>query len=345
MNFSSDNVSGVAPEIMAAMEAANRGSATPYGADDLSARVEQRLAHVFEAPVASFLVLTGTAANGLALSALADPFSAIYCHEGAHIHRAEGGAPEFFTGGAKLLPLAGANGKIAAADLAAALDEPRSGPNYMPRAAVSLTQASEAGTLYAPDEIAALAEQARRHGLKVHMDGARFANAVSALNCAPADITWRAGIDVLSLGVTKNGGMGAEAIVFFDLDAAKDFSHRCKRAGHMPSKARFLAAQMLAYLEDARWLNYAAHANRMAGLLADGLAGLAGIQLTYPVEANMVFVELPGPVAEGLLRDGFRFHRREESGQARLVCAFNTRPDDVNRFIACARRHAGSGDG
>ncbi len=337
MNFSSDNVSGVAPEIMAAMEAANAGPATPYGADDLTARVEERLAEVFEAPVTSFLVLTGTAANGLALSALADPIGAIYCHEGAHIHRAEGGAPEFFTGGAKLLPLAGAAGKIAPDNLAAALAEPMNGPNYMPRRALSLTQASEAGTLYTPAEIAALAQPARGHGLKVHMDGARFANAVSALGSAPADITWRAGIDVLSFGASKNGTMGAEAIVFFDPDLAADFTHRCKRAGHMPSKARFLAAQMLAYLDGGRWLEYAAHANRMAGLLADGLAGFT---LSHPAQANIVFVELSMPVIEGLFAEGFRFYRREASAMVRLVCAFNTLEADVEQFIATARRYA-----
>ncbi len=337
MDFRSDNVSGVSPEIMEAMEAANPGPSTPYGQDDLSVRVEARFSEIFETPVSSFLVLTGTAANGLALSALAEPISAIYCHEAAHIHKAEGGAPEFFTGGAKLLTLPGKHGKISAGTLAEALAEPMNGPNYMPRAALSLTQASEAGTLYAPDEISTLAQLVRPHGMGLHMDGARFANALAALGVAPADITWRAGIDILSFGASKNGTMGAEAVIFFDPAKAAEFSHRCKRSGHMPSKSRFLAAQLLAYLEDGRWLDWAGHANLMAHHLAEELGGLAGVSFTHPVEVNILFVEMPDAMAAGLLAEGFKFHRRAETGQARLVCAFNTSPEDVEAFITCAR--------
>src|SRR6185312_1799022 len=240
---------------------------------------------------AVFPVATGTAANALALAALTPPWGAIYCHEAAHIQSDECGAPEFFAAGAKLLPLAGEDAKLMPATVEAALLE-RGVVHHVQPSALSISQATEAGTLYRPAEIAALGALARRHGLALHMDGARFANAVAALGCAPADLTWRAGVDALSFGATKNGALAAEAVIFFDPAKAADLAYRRKRAGHLFSKMRFLSAQLDAYLADGLWLRNARHANAMAARLGQGLARLPGARLVHPVEANEVFVEL-----------------------------------------------------
>ena len=294
MNFCSDNVAGAAPEILAALAAANRGAAMPYGADAVTARLQRKVAEIFETEVAVFPVATGSAANSLALSVMAPPYGAIYCHEAAHINVDECGAPEFFTGGAKLVDLAGADGKLHAGDLAAALAGAGAGiVHHVQPAAISLTQASECGTVYSPHELHEIADLARANGLKLHLDGARFANAVAGLGCSPADLTWRAGVDALSLGATKNGALAAEAVVFFDRALAAAFGYRRKRAGHLFSKMRFLSAQLEAYLSDDLWLRNARHANRLADRLAQGLAGLPGARLVYPVQANEVFVALP----------------------------------------------------
>jgi len=344
MNFCSDNVTGVAPEILAALAAANRGAAMPYGADAVTARLERKVAEIFETEVAVFPVATGSAANSLALSVMAPPYGAIYCHEAAHINVDECGAPEFFTGGAKLVDLAGADGKLHAGDLAAALAEAGAGiVHHVQPAAVSLTQASECGTVYSPHELHEIAGLARAHGLKLHVDGARFANAVAGLGCSPADLTWRAGVDALSLGATKNGALAAEAVVFFDRALAAAFGYRRKRAGHLFSKMRFLSAQLEAYLSDDLWLRNARHANRLADRLAQGLAGLPGARLVYPVQANEVFVALPEVAIAGLLADGFQFYRWPDAGLGaiRLVTAFDTDPADVGALLAAAERHAG----
>lgn len=338
MDFNSDNVAGIAPEVMAAINEANRGAATPYGGDDWTARAEARLAEVFECKLDAFLVSTGTAANGLALAAMAPSHTTIHCHVNAHIATSENGAPEFYTGGAKLITLDGAGGKLAAADVTAHLEATQSAPNYIPRAALSVTQVTEAGTLYQVGEIAAMGEVARAHGLKLHMDGARFANAVAALDCTPADITWRAGVDVLSFGASKNGTLNAEAVIFFDAELARDFRFRQKQGGHVLSKTRFLGAQMEAYLADGRWLAQAAHANAMARRLGEGLGSVPGIQFRFPVEANILFVQLPAAMEAGLRADGFAFHVR--TGVARLVTAFDTEGETVDAFIESARRNA-----
>jgi threonine aldolase len=343
-NFCSDNASGAAPEVLRALEAAGAGAAMPYGNDDLTRRVEARLAEIFETEAAVFPVATGTAANVLCLSVMVPPFGAVYCHEEAHIAVDECGAPEFYTGGAKLVPLAGAHGKLAAHDLAGAVAGAGVVHHVQP-AAISLTQASEAGTVYTRAETAAIAEVARGHGLGLHVDGARFANALVSLDCSPAEITWKAGVDALSFGATKNGALAAEAVVLFKPELAATLGYRRKRGGHLFSKMRFLSAQLEAYLADDLWLANARHANAMAARLADGLRALPGAAIRHPVEANEVFARLPEPAIAGLLAAGFRFYRwgPEENREVRLVCSFATRPEEVDAFLAEARRLLGAG--
>ncbi len=337
MNFASDNVTGIAPEILAAIAAANDGAMPSYGDDVITARLTARFAEIFEHEVAVFPVATGTAANSLALSALVPPWGVVYCHQDAHIATSENGAPGFFTGGAHLITLAAADGRIDAAILAGELDAKRR--HGSAAGAVSLTQASEAGTLYKRAEIEAIAAVARAHGLHLHMDGARFANAVAALGCAPADITWRAGVDVLCFGATKNGALAAEAVVFFDPLKAADFADRRQRAGHLLSKMRFLSAQLEAYLADDRWLALAGHANAMARRLADGLVALPVASLCRPVEANEVFVDLPEPVIAAVLAEGFHFYRWGGGSTVRLVTAFDTTAAAVDDLLAAIARH------
>jgi threonine aldolase len=335
VNFASDNVTGIAPEILAAIEAANRGAAMPYGADEITRRLEQRFAEIFEHAVVVFPVATGTAANALALACLTPPFGAVYCHEQAHIATDECGAPEFFTGGAKLVTCPGEHGKLTPDILAARI----AGAGVMHKvqpAILSITQQTEAGTVYRADEIAALGALARRHGLALHMDGARFANAVATLGCAPAAITWRAGVDALSFGATKNGALAAEAVVFFDPAKAGELGFRRKRAGHLLSKLRFVSAQLDAYLANDLWLRNARHANAMAARLGGGLAALPGARLLHPVEGNEVFAELTEPAIERLRAAGFGFYRRGATPVLRLVTAFDTDPAAVEALLRVA---------
>ena len=335
MNFASDNVAGIAPEILAAIEAANHGAAMPYGADDITRRLEQRFAEVFEHPVAVFPLATGTAANALALACLASPWGAIYCHEKAHIATDECGAPEFFTGGAKLVTCPGEHGKLTPETLGGKIAGAGRVHQVQP-AVLSITQETEAGTVYRPDEIAALSGLARHHGLALHMDGARFANAVAGLDCSPAAITWRAGVDVLSFGATKNGALAAEAVVFFDPAKADAIGFRRKRAGHLLSKLRFVGAQLEAYLAGDLWLRNARHANAMAARLGSGLACLPGARLLHPIDGNEVFVELTETAIERLASAGFGFYRWREAPVLRLVTAFDTAPAAVDAFLNVA---------
>ena len=338
MNFSSDNATGVAPQIMAALAAANEGHAMAYGNDGITKAAEATFTELFQQELAVFPVATGTAANALALSALTPPWGQIYCHRNAHIEEDEAGAPELFSGGAKLALLDGAHGKIAAETLADAIAGAGFGVQHHPQpSAISLTQATEAGTAYHPDEVAALAKTAHGAGLSVHMDGARFANAVAHLGCSPAEATWKAGVDVLSFGATKNGAMAAEAVIFFDPDAAGDFLYRRKRGGHLFSKMRFLSAQLEAYLRDDLWLENARHANARATELSQGLVALDGAKLAHEVQANEIFIYLPEAVLAALEAGGVGFHRWGNDGQARFVCAFNTDPDDVARALKIAQ--------
>jgi threonine aldolase len=339
MNFRSDNVTGAAPEILAAVAAANGGAAPAYGADAITERLTRRFAEVFERQVWVFPVATGTAANALALATLTPPWGMVFCHGLSHIQVDECGAPEFYTGGAKLLPIDGAAAKLTPAAIAAQMVE-QSAVHHAQPAAISISQATEAGTVYRPEEVAALGELARRRGLALHMDGARFANAVAALGCSPAALTWRVGVDALSFGATKNGALAAEAVVFFDAEKAASFTYRRKRGGHLFSKMRFLSAQLEAYLADGLWLRLARHANRMAAVLSEGLANLPGARLSASTEANEVFVELPEPIIAALERAGFGFYRwgGARSACLRLVTAFDTRIEDIEALIATARR-------
>jgi threonine aldolase len=343
MDFRSDNVAGAAPDILQAVIDANAGTATSYGADPYSERVEARLSEIFEKPVKAFAVATGTACNALALAALTPSYGAILCHDEAHIHLDECGAPELFTGGAKLVPLHGPNGKLTLDAVRNVLEQTLTGdPHRVQPAALSLTQATEAGTCYRPAEIAARAEIARGRKMKVHMDGARFANAVAHLGLAPAEITWRAGVDVLSFGATKNGALGAEVVVFFDTGLAEMFVVRRKRAGQLLSKMRFVSAQLEAYLKGDRWLALARHANAMAARLSQGLLRLPQVSLLHPVEANEVFVQLPQKVIAGLRAAGFNFYDWTDGppGTVRLVTAFNTEPAHADAFVATATKLA-----
>ncbi len=348
MNFCSDNTAGAHQAIVAAIKAAAGGNVMPYGNDDLTRGVEKRLAEIFERDCAVFLVATGTAANVLALSALAPPWGAVYCHPESHINMDECGAPEFYTGGAKLVGVPGVHGKIAAGDLETVLAAAGAGVvHHAQPAAVSLTQATEAGTVYRTDEIAAIAEVCRKHKLALHVDGARFANALVRLGCTPAEATWKAGVDALSFGATKNGAIAAEAAIVFERAKAESLGFRRKRAAQLWSKMRFLSAQMAAYLEDDLWLANARHANAAAAELAKGLAPVPGAGIEHPVEANEIFITLPERVIQGLEADGFKFYRwlTPDSPMLRLVTAFDTDPAHVKAFVASAHRHARSAEG
>jgi threonine aldolase len=287
-------------------------------------------------------VTTGTAANALALSQLIPPYGAVYCHDAAHIVTDECGAPEFFTGGAKLLGLPAADGKIRPHQVAAAIAFAEDmGVHHVQPGAVSLTQATEWGTVYDLKEVSALAAVARKNGLPLHMDGARFANALVHLDCTPADATWRSGVDVLSLGATKNGALCAEAVVFFDPARARGFERRRKQAGHLWSKLRFVSAQLLAYFEQGLWLTNARHANKMASVLAHGLRTVAGATVLQAVEANEVFVALPEATVAALERQGFGFYRWPLCGDShgvaiRLVTSYATPRAQVDEFLSAA---------
>jgi len=331
----------MAPEVLDALAAANRAADSAYGEDATTRRLEEKLAELFEHEVAVFPVATGSAANSLALASFVPPWGAILYHEEAHIATDECGAPEFHTSGAKLVPLPGAHGKLEAARLAAHLARASRGVHHVQPAAIGLSQSTEAGTVYRPDEIGAISEICRGHGLKLHMDGARFANALARLGCSPADVTWRAGVDVLSFGLTKNGAAAAEAVVFFDPQQAEHFPYRRKRAGHLFSKMRFVSAQFEAQLAGGLWLRLASHANAMAARLGDGITRLPGARLLHPVEANELFVLLPEAAIAGLEREGWLFYRWE-SGEGpciRLVTAFDIRSEHVDALVAAVARH------
>lgn len=339
MQFASDNTSGAAPEILAALAAANEGHAPSYGADPLTQRAAALVREVFEAPEAAVhLVATGTAANALSLAICCPPWATVYCHARAHVLEDECGAPEFFTAGARLVPVGGDNGRMTPAALRAALESAQpNGVHGMARGAVSLSNVTESGTVYSVADLAALTAEARRFGLPVHMDGARLANALVATGASAADMTWRAGIDVLSLGGTKNGCLGVEAVVIFDPARSWEFELRRKRAGHLVSKHRFLGAQMAAWLEDGLWLRLAARANRAARRLAAGLSGRDGVTLASPAEANMVFVRWPEGTNDRLHAAGAHFYPWELDGHgegARLVAGWNTRDDEIDRFLS-----------
>jgi threonine aldolase len=335
--FGSDNYAGICPEAWRALEAANRGHAPGYGADDWTRAAIAAIQRAFETDCDVYFVFNGTAANSLALAALCRNTDAVVCHAMAHINVDECGAPEFMSGGARLLivdtPLAKLTPEAVIAKAVTPHDEHSSRPR-----AVSLTQATELGTVYSQGEIAALCDTAHARGMRVQMDGARFANAVASLRCSAADASWRAGVDVLCLGGTKNGLPGGEAILFFDRALADEFARRRKQAGQLASKMRFVAAPWLGILDNGAWLAHAAHANAMARRLGDGLATIPEARLLAPVEANGVFADLPKHAIDALHAKGWRFYVFVGDTGVRLMCAWDTSPDDVDRFLDDLRR-------
>jgi len=349
MNFASDNTAGVAPEILTAITRVNEGNALAYGNDAWTKRVERRFSELFEREVAVFLVPTGTAANALALAHLTPPWGAVLCHAESHIATDECGAPEFFGGGIKLVGLPGEACKIAPATLETALAQGQwGGPHHVTPAVLSLSQATEAGTVYRPEEVQRLAEIAHARGLVLHLDGARLANALAQLNVSPGQTTWHAGVDALSFGATKGGALGAEAVLFFDPTRAVGMSERRKRGGHLISKHRFIAAQMEAYLADELWLKLARRANSMADRLASQLAS-AGFTPVWPVEANEVFIMLPLQVQKRLQTAGANFYPwrtnslprnvtlSSDAALVRLVTSFVTQEREIEDFMGAVR--------
>jgi threonine aldolase len=334
--FASDNNAGICPEAMAALEAANRGHVAAYGGDAWTARAEDAIRTVFDVDAEVFLVHTGTAANSLGIAAICRSTDAVICHAHAHVNVDECGAPEFFSGGAKLLTVDTPLAKLTPDAVAARAVTPHDEHGSRPRA-LALTQATEWGTVYTPSELRALCEAAHARGMKVQLDGARFANAVASLGCHPAEIAPRAGVDVLSFGGTKNGMPFGEAVVFFDRALADEFRRRRKQGGQLASKMRFLAAPWVAMLEGGAWLRHAAHANAMARRLADAIVGLPGVSLIAPVEANGVFAHLPPRAIEGLHDRGWQFYTFIGDTGCRFMCAWDTPRDVVDAFAADVR--------
>lgn len=344
MHFSSDNASGVAPEIMAALARANEGPAWAYGKDAITRRLDALYSELFEREVRVFPLATGTAANALILASLTLPWGAVFCEQMSHVNADEGGAPEFYSNGAKLVPVSGQHGRIDIAGLEAALATlPRGDVHHVLPQVLSLTQATESGTVYSLDDVGVLCDHARKEGLRVHMDGARFANAMAHLKCTPAEITWKAGVDALSFGATKNGAMAAEAAIFFDTSLAEQFEARRMRGGHLFSKMRFLSAQLEAYVTDDLWLRLASHANGQAQRLVKIVEETAGVELVHPVESDEVFVQFEDKGAIARLRDsGVSFVPWDPvQGIIRLVASFQTTDEEVRQFRAALHSATG----
>ncbi|MGN6183239.1 MAG: threonine aldolase family protein [Thermoanaerobaculia bacterium] len=340
MDFRSDNTHGAQPGIVEALARASQGQQTSYGDDAYTARVRDRLREVFEHDVEIFPVLTGTAGNALSIASMTPPWGAVFCHEDAHIQRDELGAPEFFTNGAKLFPIAGADGKLEAASVDRWIHAIGEEGRTATPSCVSVTQATEAGTVYSLDELRAIGDVCRKRGVGMHMDGARFANALVSLDCSAAEMTWRAGVDVLTFGATKNGAMAAEAIVVFKRELADAIAPRWHRSGHRLSKMRFLSAQLDAYLAEDSWLRSARHANAMASRLAAGL----GDAVIRPVQANVVFARFNESTQSRLRERGFQFYEWPILGEGavRLVTGWSTRGVDVDAVVALIRELRGN---
>lgn len=330
--FASDNTAGICPEAWAAFAEANAGYAASYGDDDYTARATNLFREVFETDCDVYFVFNGTAANSLALASMCQSYHSVIAHEAAHIEVDECGAPQFFSNGVKLLTVPGENGKLDLAAIASTITR-RSDIHYPKPKVVSLTLPTEFGTLYTLQELAAIAGLAKSSGLKVHVDGARFANAVAASGATPAELTWKAGVDVLCCGGTKIGMAAGEAVVFFDRAASAEFDYRCKQAGQLASKMRFLAAPWAAMLKDGAWTRRAMHANACATRLAEKIRGIEGVQLKYPVEANAVFAELPEAMHSKLTALGWRYYNFIGGG-ARFMCSWATSEADVDELAA-----------
>lgn len=338
--FASDNTAGIAPEAWEAIAEANQGYLPSYGNDEWTQRACDLIRELFQKPDAEvFFVFNGTSSNSLALASLCQSYHSVICHDYAHVETDECGAPEFFSNGTKLLVSSGPNGKLEA-DSVERLILKRTDIHFPKPRALSLTQSTEWGTVYSLDELRALTAAAKRHGLAVHMDGARFSNAAAALEgkgVSPADFTWRAGVDVLCFGGTKNGMHATEAVVFFNQRLASEFDYRCKQAGQLCSKMRYHGAQWTGMLRDGAWLRHARHANAMARRLADALKEIPGVKLVLEPEANAVFVELPKPVADQLMHGGWHFYNFIGAHGYRLMCSWATTEQEIGAFAADLR--------
>lgn len=331
--FASDNYAGICPEVMAYLTQANTGHAAAYGEDDWTARASDRFRQIFEIDCEVFFVFNGTAANSLAMAALCQSYHSIICHEVGHVETDECGAPEFFSNGSKLLTARGEQGKLTPATIEALITK-RSDIHYPKSKVISLTQATEVGTVYSLAELQAIRETANRYRLKIHMDGARFANAIATLGVSPADMTWRSGVDVLCFGGTKNGTALGEAILFFDRSLAEDFAYRCKQAGQLASKMRYISAQLLGLLETDTWLHNARHANRCAAYLEEKIAQFPSLPILFPRQANAVFIKMPPPIIQQLHDRGWHFYTFIGADGARLMCSWNTTFERIDQFIA-----------
>jgi threonine aldolase len=339
MNFLSDTTASAHPKLIEALASANTGYASSYGADEISARVEARLRDIFETDLKVLFAVSGTASNALALSVLCPAHGAILCHDEAHIHRDERGAPEFYTGGAKLIPLSGMHAKISMASLETMLGQiPEGFVHTNPVRVLSLSNLSESGCAYSSSEVAERATLVKQRPAFVHMDGARFSNALVSLDCTPAELTWKSGVDVLCFGATKNGALGAEAVILFPSvkERFEDLQARQKRGGHMAPKMRFMAAQFEAWLDGDLWLELARSANKQAAKLAHGLADGADISILHPVDGNEVFAQIPEGTAEKMRSAGAGFYQWPD-GSARFVTSWSTTDKDVEELIRSAR--------
>ncbi|MEO6183679.1 MAG: low specificity L-threonine aldolase [Verrucomicrobiota bacterium] len=330
--FASDNYAGICPEAFAALTEANQSHARSYGNDPWTAKAADLIREIFETPCEVFFVFNGTAANSLALASMCQSYNSILCHEGAHIETAECGAPEFFSNGSKVLLLPGAHGKIDPASIEGMVKK-RTDIHYPKPRVLSLTHATEVGTIYSLDELKALTDIGRKFDLRIHMDGARFANAVAATGLSPKEITWQAGVDVLCFGGTKNGLPVGEAVVFFNADLAKEFDYRCKQAGQLASKMRFLSAPWVGVLQDGAWLRHAAHANEMARQLEQGLRLIPDVEIVFKRQTNSVFARIPQPQIDRLRQHGWQFYTHVSQGDCRLMCSWDTTGDDVKNFL------------
>lgn len=333
--FASDNYSGICPEAWAAMQAANQGHQRAYGDDEWTARAADHFRRLFETDCEVFFAFNGTAANSLALAALCQSYHSVICAESSHVETDECGAPEFFSNGSKLLTVKTEDGKLSSEAIREVALK-RQDIHYPKPRVVTLTQSTEVGTVYQPGELARLSATCRELGLHLHMDGARFSNACASLGCTPAELTWKAGVDVLCFGGTKNGMAVGEAILFFNHELAEDFDYRCKQAGQLASKMRFLSAPWVGLLEDGAWLRYGAHANHCAQLLAGLIADVPGVELMFPVQANGVFLQMPEAAIEALRGRGWRFYTFI-GGAARFMCSWDTEEQRVRELAADIR--------
>jgi threonine aldolase len=335
--FASDNTAAICPEAWAALEEANTDAVAAYGDDRWTARVCDRIREIFETDCDVYFVFNGTAANALALAQLCQSFHSVVCHEYSHIQTDECGAPEFFTKGSKLLLIGGAHGKIAIGQAEKIIARQNELHSHKPRA-ISIAQVTEFGTVYTRDEIAAIADVARVSEMFLHMDGARFANAVASLNCAPKAITWEVGVDVLCFGGTKNGTAAGELVIFFNRERSREFDYRVKQAGQLGSKMRFLAAPWLGLLTDGVWLRNAQYANHTARQLASRLQAQAKIDIAFPVDANAVFVRVNERLVRDLNARGWHFYKFVEPDIYRLMCSWSTTDQDISDFVTDAAK-------